>query len=49
MTLHVLESLVYLRVNERFWDDQLIGEAVNADRSDSSERKLLESEIFEEE
>ena len=49
MTPQMLESLVYLRANERFWDDQLIGESINAARSDRSERKLLECEIFEDE
>ena len=48
MTPQMFEALMFLRLNERFWDEQLVSEAINGARSDCAAARLGAHEVWEE-
>lgn len=47
MTPQLFEALVFLKVNERFWDAQLVSEAIYGARGDRADARLHAHEAHE--
>lgn len=44
---HLFKSLIFLRYNERFWNEQLVSEAVKGVRSEHAETLINSHEVYE--